>query len=232
MRVRHGTIMHKYVARIIAVFAIVAGAAQAGPVPGQGSWETTLLGRDINGHAVSITDPRAEFAYDTNLDATWYLATNNAQLNWFDAKSWAAGLTAGTFSGWLLPVPDPSCKSFYPTNCINTQMGELYYTALGNPPGGPLENTGPFKSLQLSVYWSGTEYAPIPDYAWYFDITTGGQHARDKNDYLGALALRPGDLLVAGPVPVPEPETYAMLLAGLGLLAAMLRRRRRQPPTA
>ncbi len=30
--------------------------------------------------------------------------------------------------------------------------------------------------------------------------------------------------LVAGPVPIPEPETYAMLLAGLGLLGWRLRR--------
>jgi PEP-CTERM motif len=29
--------------------------------------------------------------------------------------------------------------------------------------------------------------------------------------------------------PVPEPETYAMMVAGLGLLGFMLRRRRRQP---
>jgi hypothetical protein len=28
------------------------------------------------------------------------------------------------------------------------------------------------------------------------------------------------------PVPVPEPSTYAMLLGGLGLLAAVARRRR------
>ena len=34
----------------------------------------------------------------------------------------------------------------------------------------------------------------------------------------------PGDNLV--PTPVPEPETYAMLLGGLGLIGAMLRRRK------
>lgn len=29
------------------------------------------------------------------------------------------------------------------------------------------------------------------------------------------------------PVPIPEPETYAMLLAGLGLMSSVIRRRRR-----
>lgn len=233
MRFRHGAIMHKHVARILAAFAIVAGAVQAAPVPGQGSWEKTLLGRDINGHAVSITDPRAEFAYDTVLDATWNLTANTTDLEWDDARIWAAGLTVGTFSGWSLPVPDLVCGQNY--NCTNSQMGELYYTALGNVafsnPGWGLSNTGPFKNLRSYAYWSGMEYAPL-DFAWGFLTSYGLQFAAGKNSDLYSLAIRPGDLLVAGPVPVPEPETYAMLLAGLGLLAAMLRRRRRQPPTA
>lgn len=45
------------------------------PVSGQGTWETTLLGRDIDGHAVASTDANAVFAYDTVLGVTWYLPT-------------------------------------------------------------------------------------------------------------------------------------------------------------
>lgn len=43
------------------------------PVSGRGTWETTLLGRDIDGHAVASTDAHAVFAYDTVLGVTWYL---------------------------------------------------------------------------------------------------------------------------------------------------------------
>jgi hypothetical protein len=35
--------------------------------------------------------------------------------------------------------------------------------------------------------------------------------------------------LQAGVAPVPEPETYAMMLAGLGLMGFMVRRRKHQP---
>ena len=87
----------------------ISGLSHAVPVPGQGTWETTLLGRDIDGHAVAITDPSAEFAFDTVRDVTWYLTPSTGGLNWFQAKDWAAGLTVGTFSGWMLPNADPGC---------------------------------------------------------------------------------------------------------------------------
>jgi hypothetical protein len=39
-----------------------------------------------------------------------------------------------------------------------------------------------------------------------------------------AMAVTPGDVLLA---PVPEPETYMMLLLGLGAVGALSRRRAR-----
>ena len=149
--------LDKRVKRVTLAFT-VAALVQAG------SALAALELRDINGNATAITAD-AEFAYDTVLDATWYLTANNAGLHWDDAKSWAAGLTVGTFSGWSLPASDETCSGY---NCTASQMGELYYTALGNPAGGPLSNTGPFKNLQSFDYWSGTESAPSPFYAWLF----------------------------------------------------------------
>ena len=40
------------------------------------------------------------------------------------------------------------------------------------------------------------------------------------NTYHYALVMRPGDSLAAVAA-VPEPETYAMMLAGLGLMGAV-----------
>ena len=180
-----------------------------------GSALAALELRDINGNATAITAD-AQFAYDTVLDATWYLTANNAGLNWDNAKSWAAGLTVGTFSGWSLPASDETC-SFY--NCTASQMGELYYTALGNPAGGLLSNTGPFKNLQSNIYWSGTEFAPSSDYAWAFRTDYGYQYVNGKSNVLYALAVRPGDVAA-----VPEPGMVALLLSGLAGVLVMRRR--------
>ena len=171
-------------ARRVTLALAVAALFQAG------SALAALELRDLNGNATAITAD-AEFAYDTVLDATWYLTGTNTRSNWDDAKSWAAALTVGTFSGWSLPSTPDNCSGY---NCTNSQMGELYYTALGNPEGGPLSNTGPFKNLQSYYYWSGTEYAPSPGGAWLFYTNLGFQSADTKNLALYALAVRPGDV--------------------------------------
>ena len=202
--------LHAQVKRVTLAFT-VAALVQAG------SALAVLELRDINGNATAIT-ANAEFAYDTVLDATWYLTANNTGLTWDDAKSWAAGLTVGTFSGWSLPAADPACG--FSNNCTNSQMGELYYTALGNPGGGPLSNTGPFKNLlQSNSYWSGTEFAPNPNLAWTFFTDNGVQDAVGKNVVLYALAVRPGDVAA-----VPEPGVVALLLSGLAGVMVMRRR--------
>ena len=97
-------------------------------------------------------------------------------------------------------------------------MGELYYTALGNARGALL-NTGPFKNLVSSFYWSGTEYAPDPGYAWYFNTSNGFQLTYYKLNALYALAVRPGDVAA-----VPEPGVVALLLSGLAGVMVMRRR--------
>lgn len=192
-----------------------------------GSALAALELRDINGNATANTAD-AEFAYDTVLDATWYLTANNTGLTWDEAKSWAAGLTVGSFSGWSLPAADPGCGWNF--NCTGSQMGSLYYTALGNQadldwPYDTL-NTGPFKNLQSYVYWTGTEAwsgtgdAPNPDGAWDFYTDSGIQSADYKYNVRYALAVRPGDVAA-----VPEPGIVAMLLSGLAGVLVMQRKR-------
>ena len=188
----------------------ISGLTHATAVPGQGTWETTLQGRDINGHAIAATDPDAVFAYDTVLDATWYLTANTSPLDWAGSKNWAAGLTVGTFRGWSLPEAGPECYGY---SCTDSQMGELWYTQLGNVAYNGMTNSGPFKNLYMNFYWTGTQYAYAPnlDVAWYFEANYGTQSTTATIYALLALAIRPGDVLTA----VPEPETYAMLLTGL-----------------
>ena len=60
--------------------------AQAAAVPGQGTWETTLKARDINGDHV------IDAYYDTALNITWLANWNaNGRRVWDDANAWATG---------------------------------------------------------------------------------------------------------------------------------------------
>jgi PEP-CTERM motif-containing protein len=94
----------------------------------------------------------------------------------------------------------------------------------GNGTYGGQADVGLVRNLQGDAYWSGTVYAPNPAlYAWYFATSNGHQGYNYQTSPLYAWAVRPGDVAAA----IPEPETYAMLLAGLGLLGVMAKRRRR-----
>lgn len=144
---------------------LTAGLAQATVVAGQGTWETTLLGRDIGGNAVAVDSASAVFLYDKTLDVTWLRNANaNGPMEWPSANTWANALTVGTFSGWRLPkildTGAPGCdlgfaggtdcgynvqtKSGDPTKfeagqTVYSEMAHLFYVTLGNkgycPPG-------------------------------------------------------------------------------------------------
>ena len=69
-------------------------------VSGQGTWESTLSARDLDGNMSTI-----EAYYDTVLDITWLADANAAgtDMNWTAANSWAAALSLNGISGWRLP---------------------------------------------------------------------------------------------------------------------------------
>jgi len=216
---------------------LVACSAGAVGVPGQGTWKTTLLPRDLDGNAVN----GPEAFYDTALNITWL---RNATMygNWSAANTWANTLLVGGIGGWRLPTMvdtgTPGCNDAYGgTDCgfnvqtATSELAHLWYVTLGNKalydtagntqPGWGKTNTGDFEYMG-NAYWSGLGYAPDPGRAWYFWTWAGEQTSQSKTTWSGALAVHTGDV-----APVPEPQTYALMLMGISALVLALRRRPR-----
>ncbi|MBC7942190.1 MAG: hypothetical protein H7Z19_20955 [Chitinophagaceae bacterium] len=126
-------------AMVAAWLAGATAAALAGPVAGQGTWETKLHARDVDGNGST------DAFYDSALNVTWMADWNGPGLIGFeDALDWAANLNVAGLGGWRLPgmtdTGAPGCVSGldHGTDCgfnSDTSISELahmFYVTLGN----------------------------------------------------------------------------------------------------
>ena len=150
----------------------------------------------------------------------------------------AAGLNVGGFTDWRLPTTlqlDATCSNSndagspygvqsYAYGCTGSELGHLFYQEIAAAEGssiltGKTMELDKFTTIQDYIYWSGTEYAPLPVKAWYFYTSSGYQGINPKDSNLYAWAVRSGDV-------VPEPGIIGLL--GIGALAwAGTRQKRR-----
>jgi hypothetical protein len=189
--------LFKHLAKRIALVTTLAACsavAQAAPVIGQGTWQSTLLARDISGNPVALNSASAAFFYDTTLNITWLADMNlNGAMTWAHAQSWAGSLQVGGHTGWRLPTTFDTgtlgCDFSYDggTHCgynVLTQTGSvfsewahLYYVTLGNlascAPGGGTPSTceapQPGWGLSNTAYFQnfgGFQHLALSDY-WY-----------------------------------------------------------------
>ena len=193
--------------------------------------------------------------YDSTTNLTWLANANAAVgssydthvqgsglMTWYEANAWASGLDINGVTGWTLPTtmqPDSTCSSQYNaggglplqgynSNCTGSQLGNLFYNALGGTAGKSIttshnSNYNDFSNVQSGSYWSATGYAPNPNNAWDFDVIIGSQLTYNKNFNLYAWAVHSGD--VGAPPSVPEPGALSLMLMGLALAGIAARRR-------
>jgi hypothetical protein len=240
-------------AALLLLLNLFSTVAHAIAVSGQGTWETTLQGRDLDGNLSTF-----EAYYDTALDITWLADANYSQttgfdtdgkMTWVDSNAWAAALDpyGSGITGWRLPTTTDTgtsgCNFAYTgTDCgynVDTATGEMahmFHTTLGNlsnystsgvadQPGWGLTNTGEFSNIQAFRYWSATGYAPSTSNAWLFGFYAGVQDYTTKaTNYNHSWAVHAGDV---GTAVVPVPAAAWLFGSGLLGLVGLGRRRRR-----
>ena len=156
--------------------------------------------------------------YDTGLDISWLADANmNGEQTWQTQMTWADNLIIAGTDGWRLP-----------------SVGELYYLhsieQIRHPFMG-IEGEDPFPFTNISwTYWTNHSFDNHLAYTLGLSFGPGNpllEIALKSHNALAAWAVHDGDVDQLSLISqVPEPETYAMLLAGLGLLGFMARRRK------
>jgi hypothetical protein len=154
--------------------------------------------------------------------------TTNGRMSWFGAMAWAEWLGITNYGGaddWRLWEADPACGFNF--NCTGNELGSLFYTEGGLNSGDSINEsmalTSVFTNMQgVRPYWSGTEYAPLPDFAWIFSTGRGYQNVGYKGGQYYGWAVRPGQVAA-----VPLPGTALLMALGLLGLGAVGPRGRR-----
>lgn len=174
-------VMGKVRAALGASLLVAAVGAQAAPVSGRGTWETTLKARDFNGNAVALNAASAMFFYDTALNITWLadMNVNGGPMRWSDAVAWADGLTTGGFDDWRLPTVSPVNGSTFQYGFSNngstdigyaktnvgwglaSEWGHLYYVTLGNLGFCTPNDASPTTSCVEATGWGLVNTGPF-----------------------------------------------------------------------
>lgn len=222
---------------------LFTASVQAVAVSGQGTWESTLQGRDLDGNPSTY-----EAYYDTVLDITWLTDAHLAASQLFglpldtslgpypgdpsgyDGYIWTIEYFDMNWPGAKFWVDEMNNASYLGSNDWRlptlSELASMYTDTLGNTPSSGSANTGPFQNMQWDAYWSGDEYQLNTDMAWFFAFDLGGSGGgfADYDDksygFSGVWTVLDGDISA-----VPIPSSVWLLGSGLLGLIGVARRK-------
>lgn len=185
--------------------------------------QAQLLGRNLGGGA------EFEAFYSPVLDLT-FLANaggDTPRASWDEAKAWSAALNVYGVTGWRLPnatIVGSGANAFQISG--SNELVALNSIVLNHAPDDPLI-AGPFGNFAASEgpYWIDADPAEdigdTDDYAWHYVMLDhySGRHLKSEPGFY-AWALKSGDVPA-----VPEPSTYALMVAGLAVVGVARRRK-------
>ncbi len=240
----------------VALTVVAWPQADAAAVNGQGTWQSTLQARDLDG----ILSNGPEAIFDTVLNVTWLADANMAftsgytgathggvpygtsydtnvkwtdgRMGWDAAMTWAAQLNVHGVTGWRLPslsLAEPWCNwSYSGSSCgVNVDTSGSELAHMFHVTLGNKSTQGPTGNL-LPTRGNGSHWSSAP---YLPDATSAWQF----DVYFGAQSynLKANGMYAwavrSGDVAlaVPEPQATALALAGLAL-AVVARRQRQQ----
>lgn len=196
----------------------------------------------ISGAAqAAMHDRGGGLIYDDVLNVTWLQdasygagspydngqSATDGRMYWDNATAWATNLSYYdtvqnvTYDDWRLPK-----TMYYSGGYMTSELQSLYQRLLGElPQSGGLNvlatnHNGSydlFENIQATYYWLSDKSGPR---AWYVNMYNGTQNTNSTTDALAVWAVRDGDVAA-----IPEAGTWAMLLAGLGLIGLVVSRK-------
>jgi hypothetical protein len=169
---------------------------------------------DLGNGVIKDTDlvPGIVWLADANNSKTSGYNTDGL-MTWSAANNWVNQLNAGGHSDWRLPTTSEFSHLFY-SELDGVQDHNIYDTH-NNANFALFSNIQAPHYTNAYTYWTATPTDDTNVHSTFgFNAGRDFTDNRDVGHYAMAVAT------------IPEPETYAMLLAGLGLVSLFARRRK------